>query len=88
MPSGIERRDGTTLGAKVRAMKKLLVLTILFAAMFIAGCGLADMNYDQRENRYRNKLAMDARMMIDDFDYFWLVDRPSRLTYWYVRSGD
>lgn len=69
-------------------MKKLLALTILLAAVFIAGCGLADMSYHERENRYRSKLAMDARMMIDDFDYFWLVDRPSRLSYWYVRSGE
>ena len=68
-------------------MKKLWVLTILLAAMFLAGCGLADMSLSERRSRYKSSLQMSSRMINDDWDYFWMVDRPSQRTYWYVRSG-
>ena len=68
-------------------MKKLLALTVLLAA-FIGGCGLADMNYSQRSGRYRNAVQINSRQIVDDFDYFWLAERPSHLTYWYVRSPE
>jgi hypothetical protein len=68
-------------------MKRLLVLLILLAAMFLAGCGLVH-TYGERERRYGNIADMQLRMAVDDWDYFWLAERPSYLTYWYVREAD
>ncbi len=45
-------------------------------------------SYSQRERRYRNMGNLHARMLVDDFDTFWLADRPTYLSYWYVREAD
>ena len=66
-------------------MRKLLALVILLAGTFLAGCGLVNATYAERERRYRHITHYQARMIVDDFDYFWLAERPSYLTYWYFR---
>ena len=68
-------------------MKRLLALLILTAATFLAGCGVT-YTYRERERRFRHTNDIQARMLIDDFDSFWLYDRPSYLSYWYVREAD
>jgi len=69
-------------------MKKFLGLLIVLAGLFLTGCGLTNKSYAQRERRYRNITDLQARMIVDDFDTFWLADRPTYLTYWYVREAD
>ena len=68
-------------------MKKLLLLTVLMLGSFLAGCGLVD-NYQQRNRRYHNILDLQARMMVDDMDMAIMADRPTYLTYWYVRDAE
>ncbi|KPK84440.1 MAG: hypothetical protein AMJ81_05545 [Phycisphaerae bacterium SM23_33] len=64
-----------------------MVLLILLAAAFLAGCGMVD-SYGEREQRYKNITDMQLRMAVDDWDYFWLAERPSYLSYWYLREAD
>ncbi|HET6430259.1 MAG TPA: hypothetical protein VM389_10905 [Phycisphaerae bacterium] len=68
-------------------MMKLLVLAILLAAMFVAGCGMADMSISERQSRYKASVQSSSRMINDDWDFFWMVDRPSYRTYWYARGA-
>jgi uncharacterized protein YceK len=68
-------------------MKRLVVLLVLLAAACLAGCGLVD-TYEQRKRRYRTITKYHARMIVDDWDYFWLAERPSYLTYWHLRGAD
>jgi hypothetical protein len=74
---------------KVNAMKKLFMLLTLLIAVFLVGCqhGLVH-SYGERKQRYRAIADLQNRMAVDDFDFFWLADRPTYLTYWYVREGD
>ena len=68
-------------------MKRMLVLLVLCVGFFVSGCGMVD-TYAQRERRYRNILDYNSRQAVDDWDYFWLADRPSYLTYWYLRDAE
>ena len=67
-------------------MKRLLMLLVVWA-LTVGGCGMVD-TYRQRENRYLNITGFQARQAVDDWDYFWLYDRPSRLTEWHLREAD
>ena len=71
-------------------MKRLLVLLGLLVVTFMSGCVGPGMVHSsaERKRRHRNIAALEARQINDDWDTFWLVDRPSRLTYWHLREAD
>ena len=69
-------------------MKKLFALLIVLAGLVLTGCGLTNATYGERERRYKNITKYHVRMIADDHDYFWLAERPSYLTYWYLREAD
>lgn len=80
-------------------MRKLLILVVILGGAFLAGCGedriacispgsgLVD-TPQQRARRHCNINDLQLRMAVDDCDYLWLRDRPSYLTYWYLREAD
>ncbi len=68
-------------------MKSLFVLFVLCVAVWLSGCGLGDTEH-QRELRYKHVVDVNSRELIDDWDHFWLMDRPSRLTRWHLRDWD
>lgn len=70
-------------------MKSLFVLIVLCVAVWLGGCGpgLADTEH-QRKLRHKHIADVGSRQFVDDWDHFWLMDRPSRLTYWHVRDRD
>jgi Tfp pilus assembly ATPase PilU len=39
----------------------------------------------ERMHTHRQVAAQDARAFVDDWDYVWLKDRPSRLSRWHNR---
>ena len=67
-------------------MKRLLMLLALLVGSFLAGCGpgLVDTSAE-REHRIRTNMSLEARQLNDDWDMFWMVDKPSRMTYWHLR---
>ncbi len=69
-------------------MKKLFALLIVLTGLALTGCGLTNATYAERQRRYKNITNYHARMISDDFDYIWLAERPSYLTYWYLREAD
>ena len=70
-------------------MKRLLILLALLVATFMSGCaaGMVD-TASQRRRRHRNIAALEARQINDDWDSFWMLDKPSRMTYWHLRDAD
>ena len=68
-------------------MKQLLVLSIICSGLLLAGCGVVDTPGDHYR-RCRNITDLNARMGVDDHYTIWMYDRPSYLSYWYVRAPD
>jgi len=70
-------------------MKRLLILLALVVATFMSGCGpgLVDSG-SERSRRIRNVMALEARQINDDWDSFWMVDKPSRMSYWHLREAN
>ena len=68
-------------------MKRLCLLLVLCVAVFAIGCGVVD-TYAERERRYDHMIDHAAREMVDDWDLFWLADRPLYLSYWHLREAD
>jgi len=68
-------------------MKRCLLLVLLFVGMLVAGCGMAHTPRERRLRR-RNVHRYGFRQIMDDWDYFWLVDEPSNLTRYDIRDAD
>ncbi len=66
-------------------MRKLLIALVLLSGTLI-GCTVGE---TPREHAQRHMLQADVQMrtMVEDWDYFWLAERNSRLTRWYTRLG-
>ena len=64
-------------------MKRLLLLSVLLVSMIlVTGCGdglLADRR--ERQERHKRILENDLKQIVDDWDAFWLNDRPGRLSW-------
>ncbi len=67
-------------------MKKLLILSVLVACICMSGCSMTETT-GERFQRYGNIVDIQSRQMTEDWDYFWLMDRPSNLSPWHVRTG-
>lgn len=69
-------------------MKKLLIAMILLSSVLAGciGCTMSE-NPIQHGQRLRLQGNIQARQMVEDFDMFWLFDRPSHLTMWYEQLG-
>ncbi|MHC4981678.1 MAG: hypothetical protein ACYTF6_00730 [Planctomycetota bacterium] len=73
-------------------MKKALLLLVVaaFIMSFVSGCqghGVVD-TYQDRMLRYRQINDLQARMLVDDWDYLWLYERNTFLSEWYPRVGN
>ncbi len=66
-------------------MKRIALVVVLLASM-LGGCGLVS-SYQDRERRYYFVTGYNLREAVDDWDFFWLYDRPSYLTYWNLRTN-
>jgi len=78
-------------------MKSVFLLAVFCVAAVLVGCGerstyhLGDGMVDthaQRQRRYANITEYQVRGFADDFDLFWLADRPSYQSYWHLREAD
>jgi len=69
-------------------MKKTLLLLAALVLMtsLMSGCGVIN-SYDERVHRYQQINDLQARMLVDDWDYFWLYERNTYLCEWYPRVG-
>lgn len=70
-------------------MKKLLTALVLFTC--VAGCMLPGCTSVETTEEHVGRLAIQSdlqfRLLVDDFDSFWMFDRNCRLTRWPNRVG-
>ncbi len=65
-------------------MRRLVIFAVLVLVGLVPlGCGdgMAS-THAERMERHRRIADIDQRQFIDDWDFFWHNDRPSRLTKW------
>ena len=66
---------------------RTLLLVGLVAMLLTAtnGCSSVTDTPEEIKATQKQMYDLDARQMTDDWNYFWLVDRPYRLTRWHMR---
>ncbi|NLX21168.1 MAG: hypothetical protein GXY55_05775 [Phycisphaerae bacterium] len=64
-------------------MKRVLIAAILLGLLSLAvGCGDGvAITSRERQERHRRIMENDWKQLNDDWDSFWLMDRPGRLTW-------
>lgn len=68
-------------------MKKLSLALLLLLGIALSGCaGLVDSRAD-RTRRIKHITDLQMRMLVDDLDYFLLLDKSSSLTKYHPRVG-
>ena len=72
-------------------VKRFVLVIALFMGIFLVGCkppsGVARTG-EERQRSLRNAIVFQQRMMVDEWDDFWLTDRVSYMSYWPVRETD
>ena len=67
-------------------MRKIALLVALVLGMWtMGGCATLTHSHDQTVNQYKRVGSIQMRELIHDWNYMWLADRPSRLSYELVR---
>ena len=66
---------------------RTLLLVGLVAMLLTAtnGCSSVTDTPEEIKATQKQMYDLDFRQMTDDWNYFWLVDRPYRLTRWHMR---
>jgi hypothetical protein len=67
-------------------MKKLLLALALLVGSLAIGCNLPTTAHE-RAVRYENIVGLQGRMVNDDWDAIWLMERNTRLSRWHPRVG-
>jgi hypothetical protein len=67
-------------------LKLTLTGLILLSAVVLGGCQTVTSDPTQETQKYSRIADLNRRMLADDMDAFWLLDKPSRLSRWNVRS--
>ena len=68
-------------------IRKFLIAAVLFACGAVIGGCTSGETAQQHWRRLMLTEDIQARSMIEDWDYFWLSERNSRLTQWNSRIG-
>jgi len=66
---------------------RMLMLTVLplLSLGLLAGCATLTQSGDEVRRTYGQVASTDMRQLSADWNYFWLMDRQSRLSEWYLR---
>ena len=70
-------------------MKRLVLLAfvmVILASILITGCTVVE-NKETRHRRGKLITDLQFRMLVEDWDYFWLYERNSALTQWHPWVG-
>ncbi len=67
-------------------MKSLIVLMLLSLTILVTGCTMTETCAEAHQRRM-NIVDVQMREMAEDWDTLWLMDKPSELTPYHVRSG-
>ncbi len=70
----------------MRSAKRLVLCGLLAAlAASMTGCATPAYSARERDKMIARTWRYEYRQAVDDFDEFWLLRPPSRMTIWHVR---
>ena len=69
-----------------KATISLSLILLLALTVVMGGCQTLNRDSQQKIQNYSRISDLNRRMLAEDMDTFWLLDRPSNLTQWYVRK--
>ena len=64
--------------------KMLMLVVLLSAGFFSAGCETLTRSSEDSIRQYSRVSDLNRRMLGEDIETFWLLERPSRLSQWYL----
>lgn len=65
-------------------MLRAIVLSLLISAgVFLTGCQTMARDEEQQVRKYSRISDVNRRLLAEDVDAIFLLDRPSRLTHWH-----
>ena len=67
-------------------MRALFLVLILSAVLLVGGCTVTETPSDSWQ-RIASSNQLQMRMMVEDFQNFWLLTKPEYTTPWAVRKG-
>ena len=70
---------------KGNRMRALLFVGILVGFLGLAGCATMTRTPADVRATYSRSAQYDMRQMADDFNFIWMLDRPTRLSKWVMR---
>ena len=74
-------------GNEVRDMSKLMIAFLLAALVVsLVGCQTPVRDEEQQVRQYSKMSELNRRMLAEDIDHILLLERPSRLSQWHVRT--
>jgi len=66
----------------------ITLMLVMLALVFVAGCHRNTPETKmERSFRTSHGWELDRRMLADDWEYFWLIDKNSQLSPWHQRLG-
>ena len=68
-------------------MKRLLVVLLVLGSMVMGGCASVTQTPQERDRRILQLSNLQMKMLVEDWDYLWLVDHNTRTTPWHSRIG-
>ena len=66
-------------------LKKMVVTGLLGLGLLLGGCATLTRDEDQQSRRYSRLADLHKRLLAEDIDSFFLLDKPSSLTHWHIQ---
>ena len=67
-------------------MQKILLSVLLLGGLMMGtGCASPGYTAAEREALIHRNIDYDLKQTVDDWDHFWMLRPPSRLTVWNLR---
>ncbi len=60
--------------------KFLVILTLALISVGFSGCATLSQTSDERSARISSIEKKEWKMLVEDWDNFWMIDRPTRLS--------
>ncbi len=68
-------------------MKRLVILVVLIVGSFVlSGCTMTETKAE-RHRRERLIANLQFRMLVEDWDYLWLMEHSTEMTQWHSWVG-
>ena len=70
----------------LKATLTIALAVLLSVLILVGGCQTITRDKEQQIRKYSRIADLNRRMLAEDWDTFWLLNRSSHLTRWHVRN--